>query len=117
MNTKNRSANNGTQFVPMGLPTVLENVSSNNYIHIVYEELQHLFDFNFGVLARGIRVISNKVMFLVTDNDTETLVTLGVIRQHGIRTFLRQLIPHLQYLWGPCLGISFLLVFEIDLCL
>jgi hypothetical protein len=47
---------------------VLEDLSSNNYINIVYEEFQHLFYFNFGVLVRGIRVIFNKVMFLVTDH-------------------------------------------------
>jgi hypothetical protein len=47
---------------------LLEDLSSNSYINIVYEEFQHLFNFNFGVLVRGIRVIFNKVMFLVTDH-------------------------------------------------
>jgi hypothetical protein len=35
----------------------LEDLPSNNYINIVYEEFQHLFNFNFGVLVHGIRVI------------------------------------------------------------
>jgi hypothetical protein len=67
---RNRSANNVAQFVPMGIPTdCLKTCPPTcNYINIVYEELQHLFDFNFGVLVRGIRVIFNKVMFLVTDH-------------------------------------------------
>jgi hypothetical protein len=47
---------------------LLEDLPSNNYIDIVYEEFQYLFNFNFGVFVHGIRVIFNKVMFLVTDN-------------------------------------------------
>ena len=51
----------------MGIPnSLLEDMPSNNYINIVDEELQHLFNFNFGVLVCGIRVIFKKVMFLVT---------------------------------------------------
>jgi hypothetical protein len=49
----------------MGIPTDL---SSNNYINIVDEEFQHLLDVTFRVLVRGIRVMFNKVMFLVTDH-------------------------------------------------
>jgi hypothetical protein len=37
-------------------------------LDIVYEEFQYLFNFNFGVLVHGIRMIFNKVMFLVTDH-------------------------------------------------
>jgi hypothetical protein len=42
---------------------LLEDLNSNNYMHIdiVYEEFQHLLNFNFGVLVLGIRVKFNKV--------------------------------------------------------
>jgi hypothetical protein len=42
---------------------LLEDLPSNNYIDIVYEEFQNLFHFDFGILVRGIRVIFDKVMF------------------------------------------------------
>jgi hypothetical protein len=45
----------------MGIPT-------DNYKYIVDEEGQHLFNFNFRVLLRGIRVVFNKVVFLMTDH-------------------------------------------------
>jgi hypothetical protein len=48
---KNMSANKGAQFIPMGIPTLLEDLPPNNYINIVYEEFQHLFNFNFGVVV------------------------------------------------------------------
>jgi hypothetical protein len=37
---------------------LLEDLTTNNYIYIVSEEFQHLFNFNFRVLVRGIRVIA-----------------------------------------------------------
>jgi hypothetical protein len=52
----------------MGIPTDLEDLPSNNYINTVYGEFQHDFSFNFGVLVLAMRVIFDKVMFLVTDH-------------------------------------------------
>jgi hypothetical protein len=60
---KTRSANKGAQSVPMGIPTLLEDLTINNYKDNVDEEFQHLFNFNFGVLVPEIRVALNKVMF------------------------------------------------------
>jgi hypothetical protein len=61
-----RSANKGAQFVLKGIPTE-EDLTSNNYIDIAHEQFQHLFNFIFGVFVRGIRVVFNKVMILMTD--------------------------------------------------
>jgi hypothetical protein len=47
----------------------LEDLTTNNYINIVDEEFQRLFNFNFEVLVRGIRVVFNKGMFLMTDHE------------------------------------------------
>jgi hypothetical protein len=38
----------------------LEDLTTSNYIGIVDEEFQHLFNFNFGVLDRGIRAVFKK---------------------------------------------------------
>jgi hypothetical protein len=70
MNTETGPLTNGHNSYPweFQLNRLLEDLSSNNYMNIVYKEFQHLFNFNFGVLVHGIRVIFNKVMFLVTDH-------------------------------------------------
>jgi hypothetical protein len=47
---------------------VLGDLTTNSCKDIVHEEFRHLFNFNFEVLVRGIRVVFNKVMFLVTDH-------------------------------------------------
>jgi hypothetical protein len=57
MNTKTDPLRTGHNSYPWEFQRLLENLSSNNYINIVDEELQHLFDFNFVVLVRGIRMI------------------------------------------------------------
>jgi hypothetical protein len=63
---KKRSINKGAQFVPMrNSNRLLEDLTTNNYKYIDDEEFQHLFDFNFGVLVRGIRVVFNKVVFFL----------------------------------------------------
>jgi hypothetical protein len=56
-------------FVSMGIPTdcwKTRMICNNKYI--VGKEFQHLFNFNFGVLVRGIGVVFNKVLFLMTDH-------------------------------------------------
>ena len=39
-----------------------------NYEDIVNEEFQHVFNLNFRVLVRGIKVVFNKAVFLMTDH-------------------------------------------------
>jgi hypothetical protein len=68
MNTKTGGLTRGTIRTHGNSNRLLEDLHSNNYIDIVYEEFQHLFNFNIGVLVRGMRVIFNNVMFLVTDH-------------------------------------------------
>jgi hypothetical protein len=61
---KNRSAYKGAQIIPIGIPTDFW------YKDIVDEEFQHLFNFNFRVPVREIRVVSNKdlTIFSMTEH-------------------------------------------------
>jgi hypothetical protein len=68
MKTKTGPLTKGTIRTHGNSNRLLEDLPANSHTNIVYEEFQHLFNFNFGVLLRGIRVIFNKVMFLVTDH-------------------------------------------------
>jgi hypothetical protein len=68
MNTKTNPLTNGHNSYQWEFQQTVGSPPSNNYIHIVYEEFQHLFNFNFGVLVREIRVMFNKVVFLLTDH-------------------------------------------------
>jgi hypothetical protein len=68
MNTETGLLTKGTIRTRRKSNRLLEDLPSNIYINIVYKEFEHLFNFNFGVLMRGIRVIYNKVVFLVTDH-------------------------------------------------
>jgi hypothetical protein len=66
MNTKTGSLTKGHNSYHGDSNRLLEDLPSNNYINIVSEEFQHIFNFNFEVLVHGIRVMFNKVIFLVT---------------------------------------------------
>jgi hypothetical protein len=68
MNTKTGPLTEGTIRTHGNSNRLLEDLPSNNYIDIVNEEFQHFLNFNFGVLVRGIRVIFNNIMLLMTDN-------------------------------------------------
>jgi hypothetical protein len=68
MNTETGPLTKGAICTHGNTDRLLEDLSSNNYLNIVYEEFEHLFNFNFGVLVHVIRVIFNKVEFLVTDH-------------------------------------------------
>jgi hypothetical protein len=61
---KNRSVNKGAQIRTHGNSNrLLEDLTTNNYKYVVDEGFQHLFNFNFGILVREIRVVFNKIVF------------------------------------------------------
>jgi hypothetical protein len=51
MNTKTDPLTTGHNSYPWEFQQTVGRPVFNNYINIVYEEFQHLFDFNFGVLV------------------------------------------------------------------
>ena len=59
------SARSGAQFVPIGMPTVLEDFSGKNHEHIVNQKLKHLDDVVFRVLVFRIRVLLHKICFFM----------------------------------------------------
>jgi hypothetical protein len=68
---KNKSANIGAQFVPIGISNALsEDLVAKDYIYIVYKKLMHTLNVCFGVLVWAIRVVSQKILscFPITRN-------------------------------------------------
>jgi hypothetical protein len=67
MNTKTGPLTKGHNSYPWEFQVnkLSEDLTTNNYKDIINKEFQHLFNFNFGVIKCGIRVISNKVMILI----------------------------------------------------
>jgi hypothetical protein len=67
MNTKTGPLTKGHNSYPWEFQQIVGRPDHQQLTDIVGEEFQHLFNFNFGVLVRGFRVVFNKVVYLMTD--------------------------------------------------
>jgi hypothetical protein len=73
MNIKTGPLTKGTIHTHRNSNRLLKDLTTNNYIDIVYKEFQDLFNFKFGELVRGIRAVFNKVMLLMTNTYCVTM--------------------------------------------
>lgn len=66
---KNRSANNGAQLVPIGIPKYCwKTWFPKSYINVGYQKLNHLFIIHFRVLVCTIRMLFNKIDLQIPDD-------------------------------------------------